>query len=100
MPKGLREKSAAKCAERRARKKNAGGRYTADQITELYLKQRGCCANCGAKLGDKFHRDHKVALADGGSNDISNMELLCKPCNLKKSKKDPIAWANQNGRLL
>ena len=100
LPKKIREKSAAGCAERRARKRNAGGRYTAEQITDLYLKQRGRCANCGCALGDKFHRDHRVALADGGTNDITNIELLCGPCNLKKSNKDPISWANQNGRLL
>ena len=79
---------------------DSGGKYTPAQITELYLKQRGCCANCGAALGDKFHRDHRVALSDGGTNDITNIELLCKKCNLMKSKKDPIVWANQNGRLL
>lgn len=100
LPKDIREKSAAACAVRRARKRGAGGSYTPEQITELYLKQRGRCANCGCALGDKFHRDHRVALADGGSNDITNIELLCGPCNLKKSKKDSITWAIQNGRLL
>lgn len=96
----IKETSAANCAMRRARKLKAGGVYTADQITDLYLKQRGRCANCGVKLGDKFHRDHKIALADGGTNDIGNIELLCKPCNLKKSAKDPARWAKENGRLL
>lgn len=86
--------------KRRARVKGAGGSFTPEQITDLYLKQRGRCANCGTKLGDKFHRDHKTALADGGSNAIENIELLCKPCNLRKNAKDPIAWAQLNGRLI
>ena len=90
---------AAHSSARRSRARGAGGKFTAEQITDLYLKQRGCCANCRTKLGDKFHRDHKVALSDGGTNDILNMELLCKPCNLHKHNKDPIHWANQNGRL-
>lgn len=100
LPASVRDKSAAHCAKRRARKKQVGGSFTPEQITELYLKQRGCCANCGCALGDRFHRDHRTALADGGDNDITNIELLCKPCNLKKSKKDPLAWAKENGRLL
>ena len=100
LSKRTRELSAAACARRRAKKRDAGGDYTAEQITDLYLKQRGRCANCGTKLGDKFHRDHKVALSDGGDNDISNIELLCAKCNLRKSKKDSIKWANENGRLL
>ena len=100
LPKKVRDASAAACARRRAKKRDASGDYTPEQITDLYLKQRGCCANCGTKLGDKFHRDHKVALSAGGTNDISNIELLCAPCNLKKSKKDAIKWAKENGRLL
>ncbi len=100
LARNILESSASSCARRRARKREAGGDYTPEQITDLYLKQRDCCANCSTKLGDKFHRDHKVPLADGGNNDISNIELLCAKCNLKKSKKDAIKWANENGRLL
>lgn len=77
-----------------------GGSFTAAQIADLYAKQRGCCANCGVKLGEAFHRDHKVALHLGGSNDITNIELLCQPCNNKKHAKDAVRWANENGRLL
>jgi 5-methylcytosine-specific restriction endonuclease McrA len=47
-----------------------------------------------------FHVDHKIALANGGTNDRSNIELLCPPCNLRKHAKDPIVWARENGRLL
>lgn len=87
---------------RRARINKAGGKFTAAQIDDLYAKQRGRCAGpgCGVKLGDDFRRDHKVPLARGGSNDILNMELLCQPCNARKHAKDPIAWAQENGRLI
>lgn len=96
----IRHQSAASCATRRARKLTAGGSYTPQQISDLYLKQQGRCANCGAPLGDKFHRDHRVSLAHGGTSDITNIELLCGPCNRKKSKKDELKWASENGRLL
>ena len=97
-----RAMASAHGAKRRAQKLDAGGSFTAAQITELYGKQRGRCAGpgCGVKLGDSFHRDHRVALSRGGSNDILNMELLCQPCNARKHAKDPIDWARENGRLI
>lgn len=96
-----RAKGAAACARRRARKRQAGGSFTAEQIDELYKKQRGRCAWCHAKLTDKnMARDHRTALANGGSNEIGNIELTCTPCNLRKSAKDEIAWANERGCLL
>lgn len=85
---------------RRARKKSVGGTFTQDEIDRLHRLQRGRCAWCGTRLGDKFHRDHKLALSHGGSNDISNIELLCAPCNLRKGTKHPEKWAQENGRLL
>lgn len=85
---------------RRARVRGAAGSHTPEQIQLLRVMQQGRCACCGCGLGDRFHRDHKKALANGGSNDITNIELLCGPCNTRKNAKDEIAWANENGRLL
>ena len=99
-PTDVRNRSNATHNRRRAREIGAGGSFTPEQITELYSKQSGCCANCGTKLGKRFHRDHKMPLSLGGSNDIMNIELLCQSCNQRKHAKDPIAWANENGRLI
>lgn len=99
-PREVRKRASATKNRRRARIVGSGGSFTPAQIDDLYAKQRGCCANCGTKLGDRFHRDHKVALSVGGSNDITNIELLCAPCNQRKHAKDPIVWARENGRLL
>lgn len=96
----IRAQSVARNARRRAIKTAPGGSFTSAQVAELYTKQRGRCANCGAKLGDEYHRDHKAPLSKGGTNDITNIELLCGPCNLRKNAKDPVDWANENGRLL
>lgn len=95
----VRAKASVLAHARRARKLAAGGTFTAAQITELYHKQRGKCACCAVKLGTAFHRDHKIPLSSGGSNDITNIELLCGPCNLAKSDMDPIDWANKRGLL-
>lgn len=85
---------------RRSRALEAGGTWTADQIAALFQRQRGRCACCREKLGHSYHRDHIVPLARGGSNDITNIELLCAPCNLNKGALDPLEWARRNGRLI
>lgn len=96
----VREDLAARGHVRRARKRAASGRFTAAQVRALYARQRGRCAWCAASLADGFHRDHRVPLALGGANDITNIDLLCPGCNVRKGAKDPIAWAVENGRLL
>lgn len=98
MPAHARAVGSAAGATRRARKRGAGGAYTAKQLQEVFARQRYLCANCGKKL--KLVGDHKIALAIGGSNHIENMEGLCVPCNSRKNAKDEIAWAQENGRLL
>lgn len=97
-----------KCADydrnRRARETGAEGRHTADDVARIFEKQRGLCANCHAKLfksgKQKFHVDHIIPLARGGSNWPSNLQCLCPTCNTSKHAKDPIEWAQQNGRLI
>ena len=47
------------------------------------------CVGCGRTLTKETAvRDHIVALAKGGSNDISNIQPLCKSCNSRKGTKD------------
>lgn len=96
----VRAASVAKFHRRKARQAGAGGSFTPQQIDELYSKQRGLCANCKISLGNKYHRDHRVAIALGGSNDIHNIELLCESCNCRKHAKDAVRWAQENGRLI
>jgi 5-methylcytosine-specific restriction endonuclease McrA len=89
---------------RRARKKNAQGSHTKKDIETLLLLQKHKCASCTKKLKlsgkGKYHIDHITSLARGGSNDKYNLQILCPECNLRKHAKDPIDWAQKNGRLL
>jgi 5-methylcytosine-specific restriction endonuclease McrA len=41
-----------------------------------------------------------MPLKAGGTNDILNIQLLCKPCNLSKGAKHPIDFMQQRGFLL
>lgn len=43
------------------------------------------CNGCNAQLDAWFEVDHKVRLADGGSNHISNLVALCRNCHGKKT---------------
>lgn len=87
-------------ATRRARKVKAGGTHSGDDIKELLRLQRGKCACCRDDIRKKSHADHIVPLARGGSNDRSNIQLLCPTCNRKKHAKDPIDWMQSRGYLL
>lgn len=98
------ESSVATAATRRARIKSVGGKISHKEIKSLLIKQKGKCANCLITLKksgkNRYHVDHVTPIALGGANDILNIQLLCPPCNLRKSAKDPIQWANENGKLL
>lgn len=51
----------------------------------LYLKQGNACAGCGQRFEFwKLQRDHLHPKSKGGSNHISNYQLLCSYCNTLK----------------
>jgi 5-methylcytosine-specific restriction endonuclease McrA len=86
-------------ANRRARKTAAGGRCTANDIAKLLILQRQRCIYCTKKLA-KYHIDHIMPIALGGTNDVDNVQLLCQGCNLRKSSKHPNSFAQELGLLL
>lgn len=60
----------------------------------VYHREKGRCCICGTDLSaslrtlNKKHFDHMVPLFLGGINDVSNIQLLCSACNLKKGGTD------------
>jgi 5-methylcytosine-specific restriction endonuclease McrA len=90
-PERLKALNATRERTRRARKRNAQGTHTADDIIALRLSQ-GECFYCEATLGDRFHVDHFVPLARGGSNDPLNLVLACQTCNQRKHARLPWVW--------
>lgn len=85
----------------RAKKINALGVLSIGLRNLLFAHQKGLCACCKIDLSKtKAHLDHIYPLASGGSNDDSNMQLLCQGCNCSKGSKDPIEFMQSRGFLL
>lgn len=55
-----------------------------------YLRANPLCAHCLAKgfavLATEL--DHRIPLKDGGPDDASNFQSLCRSCHVDKSAKD------------
>ncbi|WP_157678528.1 HNH endonuclease signature motif containing protein [Mesorhizobium sp. WSM1497] len=60
----------------------------------IFHRDKGECRTCKKSLAaiinqlDTERYDHIVALARFGANDVTNLQLLCEPCNLVKSAGD------------
>jgi hypothetical protein len=59
----------------------------------VFFRDHGRCAWCGTDLSGLIDAlpssqfDHIIPLAAGGLNDVTNLQLLCQPCNGQKSAK-------------
>lgn len=85
------DKVRARAHARRARKRNAVGKFNHKDVAQLYANQGGLCL-CGTTLFN-YHVDHKTPLSRGGSNWPDNLQLLCAPCNDSKgSKLSGVEW--------
>ncbi len=85
---------------RRAKEKMIGGKLSVGLSDRLMKLQRGKCACCGLPLGEKYHLDHIMPLALGGSNTDDNIQLLRSQCNHQKHAKHPVDFMQQRGYLL
>jgi len=80
--------------------RGAGGKLRAEDIAKMMENQKHRCVYCNKGIKHKYHIDHINPISKGGTNYIENIQLLCPTCNLKKSDKDPLKFANELGRLL
>lgn len=72
---------------RRAREVGAEGSHTAAEWQAVVWRQGFACALCGEVK--PLTRDHVIPLSRGGTNDIGNIQGLCKPCNSSKGARLP-----------
>ena len=76
---------------REARILGNGGTHTAEDIHAQHERQLGRCFYCETAL-DKYHVDHVMPLALGGSNGPENLVIACPTCNIRKKDKHPMEW--------
>lgn len=90
-----KENEKALNARRRARKRDADGKYDAKDVARQYRAQKGKCYWCGIKVGGVYHVDHVIPLARGGTNGPENIVISCPHCNLSKHDKLPHEWSDK-----
>jgi len=71
-------------ARRYAREKNAKGSHTFEEWQEMCKKFKQKCAECGKEK--KLTKDHIKPLSAGGTDNIENIQPLCRNCNSRKWK--------------
>jgi 5-methylcytosine-specific restriction protein A len=56
----------------------------------IAIRDKGLCKPCARRgvVTSYSQVDHKVALANGGTHDDSNLECICTPCHDKKTAQD------------
>ena len=60
--------------------------YLPKKLRDSILKKyKFTCQHCGLK--EKLTIDHIKPVSRGGTNKSSNLQVLCKSCNSKKSNK-------------
>lgn len=73
---------------------------SATEIKKLLDSSNMKCYWCDVSVKNKYHLDHYIPLSKGGENKIENIVISCPGCNLSKGAKDPIEFAQKNGKLL
>ena len=62
--------------------------------TMILESQQYKCAGCKEDISKlPQHFDHRIPLALGGSNNLTNIQALCPNCHAKKTQRDNLAIA-------
>lgn len=74
---------------RKYRERMSEGSYTKKDVATLFTQQGGKCKYCKSEFSEvlPYTVDHRIPLADGGTNWPDNLALACKSCNSTKSDK-------------
>lgn len=72
---------------------NSGKKSSKRSVSETKKKyvaseQNWKCAHCQTQLTAWFEVDHVTRLEHGGSNEVSNLEALCRECHGKKTSME------------
>jgi hypothetical protein len=75
----------------RAIRNALAGSASPKEIRRLFSEAGETCVECKNWMGDGAKRhpslDHKKALANGGTNEIANLRVICNRCNSSKGDR-------------
>ena len=77
--------------DRRPSTARRGSRAEIDKRRRAALvRDQFTCQHCGKvdRSGKSLHADHIIEGQDGGSNDLSNLQILCVACHLVKTQRE------------
>ena len=57
------------------------------ELRRAYIADVGVCAACGSTSGP-WDLDHVVPITDGGEWWGANLQLLCRPCHIEKTRRE------------
>lgn len=94
-----------KAFRRKKRLVDAGGKYSKADVIMLFNLQNGSCYYCLSSLVDlnnkeRFHIDHYISVANGGTNGLENLVLACPICNIKKGSENGDSFARKTTKTL
>lgn len=64
------------------RRRRAFAAKTRDLFVQLVVRDGAACARCGST--ERLTVDHVIPMIRGGSDELSNLQTLCKSCNSAK----------------
>ena len=68
---------------------------------ELMRRQDNTCTYCGyRRRASSLDIDHVIPVARGGSNDPSNLQVICRRCNLRKGVQTDEEFRARYSRLV
>jgi 5-methylcytosine-specific restriction endonuclease McrA len=73
--------------QRRARKLNADGEHTFQDVKVIGDLQEWRCYYCNKDVAASYHVDHMIPLVRGESDWPDNLVVACPTCNISKGAK-------------
>ena len=79
-----KEEIKAQKSKTRAIRHGNSGSHTAKEWADLQAKYNNCCLRCG-RSDVPLTKDHVMPITKGGTDNITNIQPLCRSCNSSKN---------------